>query len=629
MEVLFKLSRLTIIGEVSEKIPVCVLTEVADAHGIYFSEEDRLKSKFVSSLVVSILNTPTVEISINNIEPTHMQYIASFVNRDTSWNKTKLLEAFNYLMKFTSNEDPIQYILENNVFGSQTMQQPLSVNSCVLYKICCYHNIFTDSSTTFEQMTIAVKLLKTNITSITNTLNFFIKNNANKADLINMLLSTNKEFVDPNLPIICNETDLNLIQTPKQKIDHTLLSKIYCSLDDKTSLRMRIDPTTEPGSISLAAINFSLDISKSNYPVMEYINLRSCQRDNFVPVDPWLKYWYKENPNIFDLTVTFNPLFCDKFYKQHMLSIVTNEGYTSTEITLENFYELLQLAYVSKTFYQGNVYGVKSGITPLVNDTVDDIPYGELLCYGQMDSSEMEVISISELIDLFNENKNFSSPFTGSSVFSATSVNKLKLIANSRYGCNNSKEVSQSTLELRSRLLEVIISVELLTSRIDLSTRKLITAYSASSLIKRKDVIDCLTNLLHLGMFMRGWSGEGDYPIVQSNGLITTEEEKAVKVTEALNKYESSVTSLVSFGIYVNRLPLVIYKDLEYQPSISRKEGLTIGDRINLIKQGDKLNNIESCIRLSSNWISSSAHKYMIAIGLEPPFHIWKLNHIS
>jgi hypothetical protein len=234
-----------------------------------------------------------------------------------------------------------------------------------------------------------------------------------------------------------------------------------------------------------------------------------------------------------------------------------------------------------------------------------------------------------ELIQLFEVNQNFSSPFGSDSIFSSTSINKLKLIARSPSGSNPTVRISQETVQVRSQLLDAIESIEILSRNLDEPSRQLSFAYRISDPDTKRAIITALTNLLHLGMFMRGWSGSGNYPIRIAEVPLSRDMEVAVNVTDAIAKYESSCRSLGKIGTQINNLPLVLYKDSEYQVSTASYEGITIGERIQIVKGGDRISNVASCIRLSSNWLCSSAHKYMIAIGLSSPFDIFYLRHIA
>jgi hypothetical protein len=189
--------------------------------------------------------------------------------------------------------------------------------------------------------------------------------------------------------------------------------------------------------------------------------------------------------------------------------------------------------------------------------------------------------------------------------------------------------LSLETVRVRSRLLESINGVEMLTRAKDEPTRQLAFSYRNADVGTKYAMKNALTQLLHVGMYMRGWMGSGDFPVIRSVVPIEKEPEVAINVTKSMAEYDSICRSLGKLGSLINDLPLVLYRDGQYHMSNCSREGYTIMDRINIVRQGDRTGNVASCIRLSSNWLCSSAHKYMMAIGLPAPFDIFSLRHIS
>lgn len=623
-----QLSRLIITGHIYEHTPICVLMEIADAHGIKFDQKDYEKPNFAQHLLASIYQSAVPTIPTGEItELSHWQFVARFVNKHSEWPQAKLTQSYNFLLDFMNGGDPLTKIPDVFTVGLQTPKNPLSINACILYKTCMYHRLTVNSHTTITQMECAVKMLRESIESVMRRAVTFVERDAKRIDLINVIMLSPYEIQDPG-PIIIDDC-INFQEIPKINAGYDLMVRLHESLSDIKTLRGRLDPYTDAGAIALSALNFNIDISKTVSPTREYKNLRICGRNDYRPVDSWMNYWYNRNPIMFDLTVTFNPLFPVEFYETNRLtSMVHNEGYTSAEISEGSPYELLQLAYVSETFYQGEMPNLKSMETPIELDDIKSVPNGELLCYGNPESP-LRIISMYELIQLFDINQNFSTPFGSESVFPQTAINKLKLIAQSPSGPNPSIRLTHDSLKIRQRLVESIEAVELILSDNDVPSRQLVSTYRNSNPDIKQAIVTTLTNLLHLGMYMRGWCGSGDYPIHRADVPTSRDLEVAINVTESIVKYEASCRSLGKIGNQINNLPLVIYKDSEYQVSTEQHDGITISERIEIIKGGDTISNISSCIRLSSNWICSSAHRYITIIGQPSPFDVFYLRHIS
>jgi len=89
------------------------------------------------------------------------------------------------------------------------------------------------------------------------------------------------------------------------------------------------------------------------------------------------------------------------------------------------------------------------------------------------------------------------------------------------------------------------------------------------------------------------------------------------------------LAQLGELGVFLGGLPLLIYRDGVFNASQQREYGLTLGDRLRLIRSGENTDNMNSCIRMSSNWLCASAYKYMQQINMEPPFEIRSLRYIA
>lgn len=622
-----QLSRLSITGHIHEYTPICVLIEIADAHGIKYNQNDNEQPNFAHHLMEGIHHTAVP--SIGDVkEMAELQYIARFINRHSTWRQTQLTEAYNFLIEFMNNEDPLSKIPINFNHGLQTPDNPTAVNACVLYKTCVYHRLNVTSRTTINQMAYAVRMLRTDIESIARRTKAFIDRDAKRTDLINILMLSPHEIQDPDPPLPTQE--INTVMIPVTAASHDMLQLVHNSLTNIRELQQKIEPTTHCGSIALAAINYALDISKAADPTREYKILKLSGRNDYKPGDPWMQYWHHRNPAIFDLSTTFNPIFPETYYdSSRLMTMVQAEGYTNVEISTSSPYELMQLAYITETFYMGEMPNMKSNETSIELDHINDVAYGELFCYGQLDSP-LQPVTISELTDLFNANQNFTNPFHPNSVFTTTAINKLKLLVQTLTGPIPAIRLSHDTIRARNNLREAINSVEILSRSTDEPTRQLAFTYRNASPDTKAVIVTALTNLLHSGMYMRGWMGPGsEYPVIKAPVPIEREPMVAVNVTNSIADYDKSCRSLGKIGTQINDLPLVNYRDGHYQASISSQDGLTIGERMTIVKGGDTSSNIASCIRLSSNWLCASAHKYLIGIGQPIPFDIFNLRYIS
>ena len=82
----------------------------------------------------------------------------------------------------------------------------------------------------------------------------------------------------------------------------------------------------------------------------------------------------------------------------------------------------------------------------------------------------------------------------------------------------------------------------------------------------------------------------------------------------------------VPLSEYVMGLPLVRQNGNEYIRSVNKSDGFTIGERLEIAKEDNGKNS--SCIRMASNWLAASAHKYLVKLGHDKPFDLFRLAHI-
>lgn len=618
-----RLSRLTITGPIHENVPSCVLEEIADAHGIRHDMHHTSNPKFIANLI-AMINTTEISSISDECTAKDLQLMARFVNcNETRWTKNKLLAAYNYLALFSNNNDPLPHIPPDFSYGIQTSEHPLNVNACALYKTCVFYHINVHHHTSIDAMANAIRMLRETPDSLLRKAQFMIERKCNITDLVNVLMVSPIPIHDPNPEVSALQCDYNT--TPEYAISHSTLGLLYESLNNVVVLRNNTDPSTPRGAIGLAALNYYIDISRSSNPIVEYNIIKRTGRDRYTPFDSWMKYWYAKNSSMFDLTVTFVPNFPREYYP-NLDELVNEEGFTTLEIATQDPYELMQLAHISNTFHTGPLPNMLSHETLV--DHVDDIPYGELLCYGNAETG-FKPISIGDLETLFKTNMNFTNPFDITSTFSATAINKLKRHIVSLRRPHRTPNLSQETILLMNRLHDAITQVEAFTQLTDEASKALALRYRDASADIKEMIRGTLNNLLRMGMYMRGWNGSGPYPI--ENTIVTPERiaEVDMNVSSAIETYERSNADLMRIGHNISALPLVRYRNEVYQASTDRSQGLTVGDRIDIVKSGESTQNIASCIRMSSNWLCASAHKYISAVGLPPPFDIRNLRTIS
>ena len=130
---------------------------------------------------------------------------------------------------------------------------------------------------------------------------------------------------------------------------------------------------------------------------------------------------------------------------------------------------------------------------------------------------------------------------------------------------------------------------------------------------------------------MRGWSGNG--PFFLKAVQVKDTEKISTKVILHFEKIDYQINELGEIGNLFLQLPIYIYRKGGFQPSSCVNDGFTIGQRFDIIRHGERAvttenGSIQENIRISSNWICSSVHRYMTILGMKEPFNINELVEI-
>ena len=89
------LSRLLITGKIDISTPLCIVSEIADAHGINYNEDEFKNEQYIQELIEAINCNETIliEFPINNID--HWGHLARFINKSVLWPQNLLVDAYN------------------------------------------------------------------------------------------------------------------------------------------------------------------------------------------------------------------------------------------------------------------------------------------------------------------------------------------------------------------------------------------------------------------------------------------------------------------------------------------------------------------------------------------------------
>lgn len=603
----YYLSRLNLFeGIINEKTPNVVIYEVAHAHGINVSSEAATFNN--KTLLKLIAETP-----VEKVKPPYTsemwRYLARYVNSHVNnWKNKQLKDAFLFLYQ----SPDLKHLCPNFRIGEQTPEHPFSINACLLYKICLKYNINTFPEMTYQEMGFVVNCLKFPREVI---LNMFITQSSHisSSQLINTFLHLSRQEINSSmikLPNCCEE------------ISHEGLEKIHHEMVDLKCYQTNYIPRSTIEAVALAALKYNLDISSSEYPFYEYYRLIKDGHNSYQPYDSRLAHYYSVNPRLYLLEYHFNPLFPESYYPLNLLAdLQIRSGYD--RLPMVNTYSQLSEIYLCNTFYHGLRPDIINKESPFDLDNLDNLQSNEIICYGNPNDG-CTFFSYSELADYFKANKAYLHPLEkGKQLTKEEKVRLRYLVEEINYPHDNEYCALQ-----RRKLLDVMIYVDTFDGEITHEITKFVEEYNYASIQIQQKIRDSFEKMFMLSMYMRGWEG-GSEPYPLQEAPYKEQGNVDLHVTEALISWEVTLVELGNiWSEKIRTLPIFMYRN-GFVVSTDERYGLTIGDKINLVKNGENSNNVAgSCIRVSSGWLAASAYRYLSILGFNPIFDISKLNPV-
>lgn len=620
------LSRLAVTGPLcKEDTPICVLEEAADAHWIPLEPRETLHRRVLNLVPLRVeIPFPQGEAGLR-----HRRLVAGYINsRVPLWTLPQLAKAYNFLSRFVSaaaRQEALEVIRAENAvsFGPQTPEHPYSLNCCVLYRLCRQAELPLQRSTSLAQMAGAVQCL---LGMERSWLLAMADCRAFSPSFYRSLASavvSNDAIISAAVAREDNRRGAESSPVTSLEVTTEALSLHYSELTDVDRLRRQLSPTDVSGAVALAALVYHVDLSLSGDPMAEYKFMLE-RGDSWQPTDERLAAAASGGRHIIDLRRTFNPLFPPGYYSTGDLQRIGAEFGCRLDAELYN--DLCEL-YFLDNFYPGRWPGVVNVETPISCDRVADLQPSQLLSYGPR-TGPLVAITYEELANFFRASGTFVVPFRNTELFSQQSIQRLKKICQSDYTSDRSA----------ARLQQAITDVEERMWNLNERATSLTHYYNQLSPETQRAIRRALRQLLQLGLTMRGWLGttedleraevEGQLPISIAQVEERDKPRVEQKVTEEHLVLDDYIRGLGNVGTFLLDLPLLKYQR-DFHASMDESEGLTIKQRLELVRQGDMTTNMNSCIRMSSNWICASAYFYMQRVGLRPPFDIARLREIS
>lgn len=374
-------------------------------------------------------------------------------------------------------------------------------------------------------------------------------------------------------------------------------------------------------AVAMAAHRFYLDISLSREPLREYENILSGKPFQ----DPLLRETILKDRHALDLRQRFRNHIPEHLYKEDALRrMAEEEGYASDGRLSP--YQYLESIRDHETFYAfgkgpAESYPRRNDYLLITGERIDGMDRSELLTYGNIHqpSARLVVLSYQEVLDTFRFYKEFRNPVSGGyEIFSDRSIRKLKILAQ--------KPCADARIhEVRLQLYKYIVYIETFIRKRNLDMLQFkddlhVNPYHKAVMQR------LLETLLSVGRAARSHDPDTDTVFPYKLGS-ANEKQTEENVSMALIYLQSLCEKEKMIADKFLSLHMMRYDHVSstFQPSQDVYDGITIQDRLGILAKGESVNEMASCIRLTSNWLCQTSYYYLVMMGGEPPFNISQL----
>ena len=596
----FSLSYVQFTGEIKYHTPSLVIQEIAECHGI-ICEYKKLKNDLYRLAIINEINHGQTEsVNLLDMQSNDYRHLARFINPRCNWTTKSLKLAIERIEPFLNKR--FELLTSDFHAGKLTPSSIDKIPIIILYGVCCHYQLSMNINDDIHVLARKVRLyLNYNVSELQK----YIANNihmvSSRSTLVNILYQVNGK-IDRE---IVSQVSLNFEQLNQAGI------KIFSRRFDATPFI----PKTRNDAIAFAALTYQIDISGAKDVNSE---LQALKLKHYDPIDESLirryqsKYPWIDSPN---LKMVFNPKLPRSCYPIKTLTSLANyEGYRPSDL---DPYGFLQQAYISETFHHGKLPNIDN-YDNVLGDIIDELSTDEIVCYG-IRHQKMYAYTYYELLVTFSQYSIYQNPRSlENNIFLTLAVNKLLSLA-------KQPQYSTESLEhyrIRIKLAKKINHIDILINQLSPINKDLLSLYHGND-TNQNIIKTLLYQLRDIAFYMRGWSGDGPYPVVK---VPEKDYEKVEKLTlDAMVKFEYHCIENGEIGRLILNLPLLNYSVGKFYP-MSNEQGSTIGERLDIIKHGNKYHNDTPCIRTSSNFLVASSYRYLAIFELDPGF---KIEHLS
>lgn len=628
-------SKIFITGPLTPMMPYIVLSELAFENRFLVDLDRMTDPKYYIKVFkkISKIDPPYIRSLHEKENFTNVVHIVNPYMKD-KWDIHTLQNAFGFLnyFKYVYREEKEYPFFSFTPVGLQTPKNQFNINACIYYGIARQKKLNIPLDITYEEL--KNKIILSLLPVPESSLNPFHDSSSvddnelplpKKITHVELLKSSSDSEHEMNS--ISGEDAILSIDFSKDNFNFfdnfSTIENIGELFEDLNYVRNQFHPINDEQAIVASALVLYRDLSKIKKPLEEFKYYKEYMKTK----DSYIKEIEIHNPYFIDLHMYFNPYLPKTLYHKRCLDHhVQHFSYPSYFFIGMQPYEILQELYLEENFYLGWHPNIINTETPIDLDVISDLQNQQIVCYGVRDEN-LYATTWRELYLLFRNMNLFINPFEKNNVFHVSKIERLNKLG--KWILSPSLEhrylfldYDKETLDCIREFMELLDTMLLFHKSEFEMFKKYNIQYQSMSNEQKENIKITLDKLFEVIMYMRGWKEGHPYPIDNvppSNNEIT--EKNTLEGLMVLDEWDNKTNHLIY------SLPLIIWKN-EFVKSQMEEQGLTIGERIAIVKNGES-DNVNSCIRMTSNVLGASYCFYCKLFKISEKFDIKDLTYIQ
>ena len=628
-------SKIFITGPLTPMMPYIVLSELAFENRFLVDLDRMTDPKYYIKVFkkISKIDPPYIRSLHEKENFTNVVHIVNPYMKD-KWDIHTLQNAFGFLnyFKYVYREEKEYPFFSFTPVGLQTPKNQFNINACIYYGIARQKKLNIPLDITYEEL--KNKIILSLLPVPESSLNPFHDSSSvddnelplpKKITHVELLKSSSDSEHEMNS--ISGEDAILSIDFSKDNFNFfdnfSTIENIGELFEDLNYVRNQFHPINDEQAIVASALVLYRDLSKIKKPLEEFKYYKEYMKTR----DSYIKEIEIHNPYFIDLHMYFNPYLPKTLYHKRCLDHhVQHFSYPSYFFIGMQPYEILQELYLEENFYLGWHPNIINTETPIDLDVISDLQNQQIVCYGVRDEN-LYATTWRELYLLFRNMNLFINPFEKNNVFHVSKIERLNKLG--KWILSPSLEhrylfldYDKETLDCIREFMELLDTMLLFHKSEFEMFKKYNIQYQSMSNEQKENIKITLDKLFEVIMYMRGWKEGHPYPIDNvppSNNEIT--EKNTLEGLMVLDEWDNKTNHLIY------SLPLIIWKN-EFVKSQMEEQGLTIGERIAIVKNGQS-DNVNSCIRMTSNVLGASYCFYCKLFKISEKFDIKDLTYIQ